>query len=103
MGTHDQGNARLARSHSEREADRARRRPDGRRNRLWPLPGGSDGRRLPVSRPALAARPDHRRSEEHTSELQSLMRFSYAVFCLKKKTYFTAQMSKRQLTPYGMK
>src|SRR3546814_7954948 len=30
------------------------------------------------------ARPD--RSEEHTSELQSLMRISYAVFCLKKKT-----------------
>src|SRR3546814_3865578 len=34
-------------------------------------------------------RPDHpgrcQRSEEHTSELQSLMRISYAVFCLKKK------------------
>src|SRR3546814_8616349 len=30
-------------------------------------------------------RPAHRRSEEHTSELQSLMRISYAVFCLKKK------------------
>src|SRR3546814_6862604 len=32
------------------------------------------------------------RSEEHTSELQSLMRISYAVFCLKKKkqTYFIA-------------
>src|SRR3546814_4866791 len=29
------------------------------------------------------------RSEEHTSELQSLMRISYAVFCLKKKTYTT--------------
>src|SRR3546814_10783917 len=28
---------------------------------------------------------DHRRSEEHTSELQSLMRSSYSVFCLKKK------------------
>src|SRR3546814_9499071 len=28
---------------------------------------------------------DQRRSEEHTSELQSLMRISYAVFCLKKK------------------
>src|SRR3546814_9022237 len=28
----------------------------------------------------------NRRSEEHTSELQSLMRISYAVFCLKKKT-----------------
>src|SRR3546814_7568283 len=30
------------------------------------------------------ARPTQRRSEEHTSELQSLMRISYAVFCLKK-------------------
>src|SRR3546814_6502607 len=30
--------------------------------------------------------PDGIRSEEHTSELQSLMRISYAVFCLKKKT-----------------
>src|SRR3546814_1857473 len=29
---------------------------------------------------------DHDRSEEHTSELQSLMRISYAVFCLHKKT-----------------
>src|SRR3546814_4010287 len=29
------------------------------------------------------------RSEEHTSELQSLMRISYAVFCLKQKTYTT--------------
>src|SRR3546814_4962479 len=29
---------------------------------------------------------DDRRSEEHTSELQTLMRISYAVFCLKKKT-----------------
>src|SRR3546814_5910660 len=29
---------------------------------------------------------DERRSEEHTSELQSLMRISYAVFCLKKNT-----------------
>src|SRR3546814_8348736 len=31
--------------------------------------------------------PDDMRSEEHTSELQSLMRISYAVFCLKKKTH----------------
>src|SRR3546814_6014172 len=30
-----------------------------------------------------------KRSEEHTSELQSLMRISYAVFCLKKKKYIT--------------
>src|SRR3546814_7286683 len=34
--------------------------------------------------PLLAARS---RSEEHTSELQSLMRISYAVFCLTKKTH----------------
>src|SRR3546814_12701982 len=36
---------------------------------------------------ALVARDERMvRSEEHTSELQSLMRISYAVFCLKKKT-----------------
>src|SRR3546814_10234169 len=35
-------------------------------------------------RACLRCRPDAR-SEEHTSELQSLMRISYAVFCLKKK------------------
>src|SRR3546814_2720480 len=34
-----------------------------------------------------ARRQPGRRSEEHTSELQSLMRISYAVFCLKKKKY----------------
>src|SRR3546814_7707563 len=35
------------------------------------------------------AAPRQRRSEEHTSELQSLMRISYAVFCLKKKNHHT--------------
>src|SRR3546814_6863186 len=34
---------------------------------------------------AFPQQVDLRRSEEHTSELQSLMRISYAVFCLKKK------------------
>src|SRR3546814_8994188 len=52
---------------------------------------------IPVRRGAGAAARDHRnrqylervraRSEEHTSELQSLMRISYAVFFLKKKKY----------------
>src|SRR3546814_6554189 len=37
-------------------------------------------------RRAVLRRPQASRSEEHTSELQSLMRISYAVFCLKKKT-----------------
>src|SRR3546814_2965124 len=43
--------------------------------------------RNPAARRALAQgrRRRPRRSEEHTSELQSLMRISYAVFCLKKK------------------
>src|SRR3546814_8269162 len=43
---------------------------------------------VPAPEPLLHAR----RSEEHTSELQSLMRISYAVFCLKKKT--TQQQNK---------
>src|SRR3546814_1989549 len=38
------------------------------------------------------------RSEEHTSELQSLMRISYAVFCLKKKTPQTTIIFTSQLT-----
>src|SRR3546814_3534436 len=42
------------------------------------------GRSAPVTA-RLCARRCARRSEEHTSELQSLMRISYAVFCLKKK------------------
>src|SRR3546814_7541908 len=39
----------------------------------------------PRSAAGFFARADAIRSEEHTSELQSLMRISYAVFCLKKK------------------
>src|SRR3546814_5972918 len=39
---------------------------------------------------ARAARQRYSRSEEHTSELQSLMRISYAVFCLKKKKHTTS-------------
>src|SRR3546814_9418662 len=39
-----------------------------------------------------------RRSEEHTSELQSLMRISYAVFCLKKKTHINNAAKKKNKT-----
>src|SRR3546814_10876695 len=38
-----------------------------------------------LAAPVLRQPDESRRSEEHTSELQSLMRISYAVFCLKKK------------------
>src|SRR3546814_2816840 len=63
------------------------RNPAGRTKGLWGNPGDD----FAVPRQQY---PDHRgaerlagacRSEEHTSELQSLMRISYAVFCLKKK------------------
>src|SRR3546814_2562809 len=37
------------------------------------------------------------RSEEHTSELQSLMRISYAVFCLKKKKNTTTQFTSKSI------
>src|SRR3546814_7154796 len=67
----------------------------GRAARLrWPAwvqrrtspPAGTGGAE---SADAGAARGEFRlcRSEEHTSELQSLMRISYAVFCLKKKKH----------------
>src|SRR3546814_4212771 len=58
--------------------------------------GGADGnRRQGISHRQALFRPKNaaagglpvHRSEEHTSELQSLMRISYAVFCLKKKKY----------------
>src|SRR3546814_6721963 len=40
----------------------------------------------------------YERSEEHTSELQSLMRISYAVFCLKKKTHTQNHRTNHQST-----
>src|SRR3546814_7947964 len=46
------------------------------------LPGDHDGHCAPLF---LTTSVSNSRSEEHTSELQSLMRISYAVFCLKKK------------------
>src|SRR3546814_10158671 len=46
----------------------------------WPSPAGED-----VDKPAAKCGQE-RRSEEHTSELQSLMRISHAAFCLKNKT-----------------
>src|SRR3546814_1685039 len=58
------------------EQRRAAGREDSRHGRS---PGSGTGENVPARPSGL------RRSEEHTSELQSLMRISYAVFCLKKK------------------
>src|SRR3546814_1077807 len=66
----------------------ASRLPPARR----PTPSRATSRSAdPSTRSPCSARPTGSRSEEHTSELQSLMRNSYAVFCLKKKTYVTIQ------------
>src|SRR3546814_10335510 len=64
-------------------------------------------RKLPLSSPLVhnlfllleknVTRPSSR-SEEHTSELQSLMRISYAVFCLKKKTNTYTKTSHRAVS-----
>src|SRR3546814_1713795 len=51
------------------------------------------------SPPPKARRTGPARSEEHTSELQSLMRISYAVFCLKKKKYNQHITSRANTTP----
>src|SRR3546814_9617613 len=76
----------------------------GHRWRSWPLPGGGHVDQITQAIDTIRNNPDSRRiivsawnvadigkmalpprSEEHTSELQSLMRNSYAVFCLTKK------------------
>src|SRR3546814_10632264 len=58
-----------------------------------PWRGGRCAQRAPAS-------PHPRRSEEHTSELQSLMRISYAVFCLKKKKKKSEKTNKTQKTDF---
>src|SRR3546814_10502657 len=53
---------------------------------IAPVPDTGLGRAINDRLRRAAAERPLRRSEEHTSELQSLMRISYAVFCLKTKT-----------------
>src|SRR3546814_8760827 len=63
----------------EQEAHSAvSRTPPSSRSTVSPEPRSGEARRKSAKLPII-------RSEEHTSELQSLMRISYAVFCLKKK------------------
>src|SRR3546814_12898740 len=83
----------LFRSRQCRGDEDPRRREDRRtrRGREGPVEipaAGRRGRHRPQylgGDPGPRRAQDHLRSEEHTSELQSLMRISYAVFCLKKK------------------
>src|SRR3546814_2073092 len=65
---------------SEKESNQLACRARHYRACCWPAPAKLSSYRIVL--PTYLAR---NRSEEHTSELQSLMRISYAVFCLKKK------------------
>src|SRR3546814_3151114 len=92
--------ARIARERVVAEQPAAEAGQDARRDQA-DLPRPDDPRRLaveieaeqPVEREIALPHPGigavDLRSEEHTSELQSLMRISYAVFCLKKKQTHT--------------
>src|SRR3546814_1312532 len=78
--------------------ERLRRALQGR-SRLRRLARSACRGRMGLQPGAAQAKPAHGhrrdcRSEEHTSELQSLMRISYAVFCLKKKQKKTVKNTK---------
>src|SRR3546814_6027519 len=80
------------RYHISRTAEEIRR---GAKSRYYPIELSAvidqiravPGRYAVIGIPCFMKAIHLLRSEEHTSELQSLMRISYAVFCLKKKTY----------------
>src|SRR3546814_4523597 len=85
-------------------ADRAPRCPAllhfGARDAMIPVSLAVD---MKAKHPAITCHvydADHGRSEEHTSELQSLMRISYAVFCLKKKKKKTTNSHKKKINTH---
>src|SRR3546814_1282679 len=78
-GKLDQVAAQLAAHHQAAGQNKERQGQHGKRLRRRKHLLGDDHKRREIGR------SNGRRSEEHTSELQSLMRISYAVFCLKKK------------------
>src|SRR3546814_10486574 len=82
------GDARLGRGGHAGPAIHERSLPPRAAASPWPSCTRCSSRHKPVH---TATAPKPRRSEEHTSELQSLMRISYAVFCLKKKKSIPSQ------------
>src|SRR3546814_9122340 len=96
---------RSYRRHCRSRFMNTRRLPARQQERLLQVTGPSaTGRTLTVCRafargivdPYPRGCPLGRRSEEHTSELQSLMRISYAVFCLNKKNTHTHETAPNQ-------
>src|SRR3546814_7306143 len=87
LGTNGAGKSRLGRNAFGRARPRLQKRMHLRRH-VAPVADRPDDERSAAH--DVARREDSlKRSEEHTSELQSLMRISYAVFCLKKKKHTT--------------
>src|SRR3546814_3188232 len=84
---------------SRRQADHQHPRTRRRGHHSQPARGGL-GEPLDQLRHDLLARSPGR-SEEHTSELQSLMRISYAVFCLKKKKIRTKNTKRIKQPTYN--
>src|SRR3546814_1527301 len=88
----------LFRSADRQRAGRGRRRidPDAMRVLRAGRSVGADGHRAEDQARDQSQTRNRRtaRSEEHTSELQSLMRISYAVFCLKKKKIYQRRNTK---------
>src|SRR3546814_8101143 len=70
-----------------------------RTSSTWTTHISANSVRSPKSKPRIRlATPGRSRSEEHTSELQSLMRISYAVFCLQKKNRPRQETTHKHLT-----
>src|SRR3546814_6325814 len=65
-------------------------------------PSGTPTSPTRSGRPRRRCSMPSRRSEEHTSELQSLMRISYAVFCLKKKKAVSHRQLRSHETSHGL-
>src|SRR3546814_2148471 len=87
-----EGRCGIVEEHAERHREAGLRHLDEHvRKPAVGLIVDDDARGLPVAIDDIdhLERQVRDRSEEHTSELQSLMRISYAVFCLKKKTHKT--------------
>src|SRR3546814_4689680 len=85
--------SRCARGHRESGIRDAHRRGSVLRGQA------ANGAWLRVCEPCDRVLPHASRSEEHTSELQSLMRISYAVFCLKKKHTYPSKPHTHTATP----
>src|SRR3546814_9311988 len=74
------------------------RSADGQPNYDYAISGGPDGKQGRGNHSNAVLHGLRGRSEEHTSELQSLMSISYAVFCLKKKMTQIRNTSKLKRT-----